>query len=70
MKREGTTETVALDLKVINETEKAYCVSTNGSRRGGIWLAKILVEVEDEFAVRPSHVVHVPVWLAEKNGLV
>ncbi|MGN7869585.1 hypothetical protein [Paracoccus sp. 22332] len=63
-------ETVAIDMKVMNETDKAYCLSATGARRDSVWLPKSQVTIEDEFAVRSSHVVHVPVWLAEKNGLV
>lgn len=62
-------ETVAIDMKIVNETDRAY-LATKDLRRNAVWLPKSQVTVEDEFKVQEAHVVHVPVWLAEKNGLV
>jgi hypothetical protein len=60
-------ETVELDLHWHQETDKAIMVSENGVDDETLWLPKSQIEYErTRTGVRAT----VPVWLAEKEGLV
>lgn len=62
-------ECVAVEVKILNETEKAFLV-TRDKRSNAEWVAKSMVEVEDLHAIREAHVMRMPEWLAIRAGLV
>lgn len=59
-----------LELMIHHETEKAVLVSADGNRAAAVWLAKSLVEFEEEVRIGKAQIVTLPQHLATEKGLV
>ena len=64
----GPDSMVEVEVKILNETDKAVLV-TVGSRRSGEWLPRSQIEIDaDPFANVAT--IALPEWLAIRAGLV
>lgn len=55
--------------KFMRETEKAICVSDDGTEKNAVWLPRSQIEINDW---KPNGIMEItmPEWLAKDKGLI
>lgn len=63
-------DTTKIEARIIQESVWAYLVTQRPfGNRGGVWLTKKLITVEDRHAIQPHHIITLPTDMAARHGL-